>query len=157
MNRIFFSSLFRGICASGDGKRNHTNVTQNVAQASVSVASGRPRLLEITAIPSRRQDACLTDGRDGLLRHLRHALPVQPNFADAFYPREDVIHSLAAEAQQFRAHDARHKIAGQIQNLLRVEPSSPLQRMAVIARVSVCTSGPSVIRMCAFPSSSTCR
>ena len=29
-------------------------------------------------------------------RHLRHALAVQIHFADAFYPREHVIHSLAA-------------------------------------------------------------
>ena len=48
------------------------------------------------------------------LRHLRHALPVQPNFADAFYPREDVIHSLAADAHQFRADNARHEITRQI-------------------------------------------
>ena len=33
-----------------------------------------------------------------VLRHLRHALAVQPNFADAFYPREDVIHSLAPDS-----------------------------------------------------------
>ncbi len=62
------------------------------------------------------------------LRHLRHALPVYPNFADAFYPREDVIHSLAAEAHQFRAHDARHKITRQIQNLLGTRAVEPLAK-----------------------------
>ena len=35
------------------------------------------------------------------LRDLRHALAVYPNFADAFYPGEDVIHSLTAKAHEF--------------------------------------------------------
>lgn len=49
----------------------------------------------------------------------RHALSVQPNFADAFYPGEDVINSLAPEPHQFRANDAGYEITWQIQNLLR--------------------------------------
>ena len=53
------------------------------------------------------------------LGYLRHTLPVQPDFADAFDSGENVIHSLAAHAHQFRAHDARHEIARQIENLLR--------------------------------------
>ena len=53
------------------------------------------------------------------LRHLRHALPVQPDFADAFYPRKDVIDRLAADPYQLRSDDASHKIAGKIENLLR--------------------------------------
>src|SRR5262245_51668322 len=52
-------------------------------------------------------------------RHVRHALTVQINFADALYPREHVIHSLAAESHEFRADDAHHKITRQIENLLR--------------------------------------
>ena len=48
------------------------------------------------------------------LRHLRHALAVQPDFADTFYPRQDVIHSLAAYAHEFRADNARHEITRQI-------------------------------------------
>ena len=63
-----------------------------------------------------------------VLRHLRHALPVEPNFADAFYPREDVIHSLAAKPHQFRADDARHEITRQIQNLLRRRAVEPLAK-----------------------------
>src|SRR3954466_9894859 len=53
------------------------------------------------------------------LRHLRHALAVQPNFTDTFYPREDVIHSLAADPHQFRADNPRNEITRQIENLLR--------------------------------------
>ena len=53
------------------------------------------------------------------LRHLRHALPVQPNFADAFDPSEDVIDCLAADAEEFRTHDACHEIVGKIENFLR--------------------------------------
>ena len=52
-------------------------------------------------------------------RHMRHALSVHPNFADAFYPREDVIDGLAAQPHEFRADNARHKITRQIENLLR--------------------------------------
>src|SRR4030081_1451115 len=55
------------------------------------------------------------------LRHLRlrHALSIQPNFTDAFDPREHVINRLAADAHQLRADNARHEIARNIQNLLR--------------------------------------
>jgi hypothetical protein len=61
-------------------------------------------------------------------RHLRHALAVQIDLADAFYPREDIINSLAAEPHQFRAHDARYKIIWQIQNLLRRRAVEPLAK-----------------------------
>lgn len=54
-----------------------------------------------------------------VLRHLRDALPIQINFADAFDAREHVIHGLAAEANEFRANDSRNKIARHIENLLR--------------------------------------
>ena len=37
-----------------------------------------------------------TDSVEPVLRHLRHALAVQIDFANALYPREDVINSLAA-------------------------------------------------------------
>ena len=63
-----------------------------------------------------------------MLRHLRHALPVQPDFADAFDAREDVIDRLAAEAHQFRADDARHEIARQIENLLRRRAIEPFAK-----------------------------
>ena len=63
-----------------------------------------------------------------VLRHLRDALAVQPNFADAFYSREDVIHSLAADPHQFRADDARHEITRQIENLLRRRTVEPLAK-----------------------------
>ena len=54
-----------------------------------------------------------------LLRHLRHALSIEPHFADTFDSREDVINRLASDTDQFRAHNARHEIAGQIENFLR--------------------------------------
>ena len=47
-----------------------------------------------------------------------HALPVQVDFTDAFYPSQNVINGLTADSHQFSADDARHKITGQIQNLL---------------------------------------
>jgi hypothetical protein len=53
------------------------------------------------------------------LCHLRHALPVQPDFANTLYPCEDIINSLAAESHQFSADDARNEVTRQIQNLLR--------------------------------------
>ncbi len=53
------------------------------------------------------------------LRHLRHALAVQPHLADAFDPREYVINCLAADAHEFRTNDASHEIAGKIENFLR--------------------------------------
>src|SRR5215475_830102 len=48
-----------------------------------------------------------------------HALAVQKHFANGFYAREDVIHSLAAEPHQLRAHNARHEITRHIENLPR--------------------------------------
>jgi len=57
-----------------------------------------------------------------VLRHFGHALAVEPNFADAFDTRENVINRLAADAHQFRADDACYEIAGQIENLLRSRP-----------------------------------
>ena len=54
-----------------------------------------------------------------LLRHLRHALSIEPHFADTFDSREDVINRLASDTDQFRAHNARHEVAGQIENFLR--------------------------------------
>ena len=58
----------------------------------------------------------------------RHALAVQIDFADALYPREDVIHSLAAESHQVRADNARYEITRQIQNLLRRRTVEPLAK-----------------------------
>ncbi len=52
------------------------------------------------------------------LRHLRHALPIQPDFANAFDAREDVINGLTAETHQFRADDAGDEITREIENLL---------------------------------------
>ena len=52
------------------------------------------------------------------LRHLCHALAIQPHLADAFNAGQDVINRLAAEAHQFAAHNARHEIAREIENLL---------------------------------------
>ncbi len=56
------------------------------------------------------------------LRHFCHALPIKVNFADTFDAREHVIHRLAADAHQFRTHDACHEIARQIENFLRSRP-----------------------------------
>ena len=56
------------------------------------------------------------------LRHFCHALPIEVNFADTFDAREHVIHRLAADAHQFRTHDACHEIARQIENFLRSRP-----------------------------------
>src|SRR5437899_2455596 len=53
------------------------------------------------------------------LRHLRHALPIQPHFANAFDAGEDVVHGLTAETHQFRADDTGDEIARKIENLLR--------------------------------------
>ena len=57
-----------------------------------------------------------------------HSLAIQINFADAFYPREDVIHSLAAESHQLRADNARHEITLQLENLLRRQTVEPLAK-----------------------------
>jgi hypothetical protein len=54
-----------------------------------------------------------------VLRHLLHALSVEPNFANAFDAREYVIDGLAANAHQLRPNDAGHEIAREIENFLR--------------------------------------
>ena len=54
-----------------------------------------------------------------VLRHLSHALPVEPHLADAFDAREHVIDRLAADAHQLRSHDAGYEIAREIENFLR--------------------------------------
>src|SRR5205823_14994973 len=54
-----------------------------------------------------------------MLRHLRHALSVQPHLADAFDAGEYVIDSLAADAHQLRTDDSPDKIAWKIENFLR--------------------------------------
>jgi len=59
-------------------------------------------------------------------RHLRHTLAVQIDFTNAFDPRQDVIHSLAAESHKFRADNPRHKVTRQIENLLRRRTVEPL-------------------------------
>ena len=53
------------------------------------------------------------------LRHFGHSLPIQINFADAFDPREHVVNRLAPHPYQFRAHDAGHEIARQLEHFLR--------------------------------------
>ena len=53
------------------------------------------------------------------LRNLRHALPVEPDFADAFDACEHVINGLTANAHQLRADDAPDEIAREIENFLR--------------------------------------
>jgi hypothetical protein len=47
-------------------------------------------------------------------RHLRHALAIEINFADAFDARQNVIHRLTADAHQFRTYNASHEIARKI-------------------------------------------
>src|ERR1700745_2622444 len=66
--------------------------------------------------------------RMAVLRYLRHPLTIEIDFADAFYPREHVINSLAAEAHQFRADDARHEITREIENFLRRGAVEPLAK-----------------------------
>jgi hypothetical protein len=53
------------------------------------------------------------------LRHLRHALPIEPNFADAFDACEHVVDRLTADSHQFRADDSPDEIARKIENFLR--------------------------------------
>src|SRR6266700_4901673 len=53
------------------------------------------------------------------LRDFGHSLPIQIHFADAFDAREHVVNRLAADAHQFRANNARHEIARQIEDLPR--------------------------------------
>ena len=64
-------------------------------------------------------------GSPGDLSHLRLALPVDVNFADAFDPREHVINRLAPHPDELASDDPGHEIARQIENLPRrpaVEP-----------------------------------
>jgi hypothetical protein len=63
-----------------------------------------------------------------LLGYLRHPLPIQPNFTDAFDPREHVVNRLAADAHQFRTDDARHEIARKIENFLRCRAFEPFAK-----------------------------
>src|SRR5881392_2342073 len=112
MRRIFLSSLFRGICRA---EGNSGILPDKSSRLPPAVCTEQP--------------GWLLDGTGKMpVSRGRHALAVYPNFADAFYPREHVVHSLAAEAHQFRADDARHKIAGQIQNLLRCRTVEPLAK-----------------------------
>ena len=53
------------------------------------------------------------------LSHLRHALTIEINFADAFDAREHVINRLTADANQVRTHDPGHEIAREIEDFLR--------------------------------------
>src|ERR1700730_2350799 len=125
ISRIFLRSLFRGICASADSKRNHAKVTREDAHRRSTIlvdsAAGllARRFVQATIdkleayLPSSAGSRTSTP-----LRHLRHALPIEVNLADAFDPREDVINCLAADAHQFRAHDAGHEIARKLENFL---------------------------------------
>src|SRR5262245_58507379 len=54
-----------------------------------------------------------------LLRHLCHTLPIQPDLADAFDTREHIVDSLAADAHQLGANDARDEIARKIEKFPR--------------------------------------
>jgi hypothetical protein len=115
------SSLFRGICASADSKRNHANVTREDARRRSTI------LLDSAAgLLVRRFVHATIDKLEAYLpssagtrtstpsRHLRHALAIEINFADAFDARQNVIHRLTADAHQFRAHNASHEIARKI-------------------------------------------
>src|SRR5437016_10852363 len=64
--------------------------------------------------PPDSQDGCVT----GPLRHLRHPLAIQVNFADAFDARQHVINCLTANADQFGTNDARYEVAWKIEDLL---------------------------------------
>src|SRR5437879_13603144 len=52
------------------------------------------------------------------LRHLRHALPIQPHFANAFNASEDIVHGLTAETHQFGADDTGDASARENENLM---------------------------------------
>lgn len=60
------------------------------------------------------------------LRHRRHALAVQIDFADPLDPGQHVIGRLAPDPDQFRANDPSHEIAWQIENVLRGGPFKSL-------------------------------
>src|SRR5437879_8503450 len=53
------------------------------------------------------------------LRHLRHALSIEPDFADAFNARQHVIDGLAADPHQLCPDDAPDEITLKIVNFLR--------------------------------------
>src|SRR5581483_2686919 len=53
------------------------------------------------------------------LRHTRHALPIEPDLADAFDAGEDVIDGLTADSYQLCSHYPSNEIAWEIENLLR--------------------------------------
>src|SRR5947207_9580107 len=105
ISRILLSSLFRGICASADSKRNHANVTREDAHRRSTIlvdsAAGllARRFVQATIdkleayLPSSAGRRTSTP-----LRHFCHALPIEVNFADTFDAREDVINRLAANA-----------------------------------------------------------
>ena len=58
----------------------------------------------------------------------RHALPIEPDFADTFDTCEDVIDRLAADSHQLRSDDAGYEIAREIVNFLRRRPLEPLAK-----------------------------
>src|SRR5205823_14704970 len=53
------------------------------------------------------------------LRHLRHALSIEPDFADAFNARQHVIDGLAADPHQLCSDDVPDEITLMIVNFLR--------------------------------------
>src|SRR5205085_6963854 len=53
-----------------------------------------------------------------LLRHLCHALAIQPHFADAFDARENVVDRLAADEDQLGANDSRYEMTRENMSLL---------------------------------------
>jgi hypothetical protein len=121
ISRILLRSLFRGICASADSKRNQANVTREDAHR-------RSTILVDSAVGllARRFGHATIDKLEAYLpgsagsrtsppsRYLRHALAIEPNLADALDARKNVIHRLAADAHQFRSNNAGHEIAWQI-------------------------------------------
>src|SRR5262249_50313983 len=121
MRRIFLSSLFRGICASG--MVTETTRTSRANRSTGILPVWRAGVLACarscsTRLHSAGETPAGPPSRDAVLRHCCHALSVQPDFADAFDPRENVIHGLATEAHQFLADDAAYEIIGRIENLL---------------------------------------
>src|SRR5438046_10582537 len=121
ISRILLRSLFRGICASADSKRKHANVTREDAHRRSTIlvdsAAGllARRFVHATMdkleayLPSSAGSRTSTP-----LRHFCHPLSIQPDFADAFDARQNIIHRLAADADQFRTHNPSHEIARKI-------------------------------------------
>src|SRR5262249_11938710 len=107
------------------GKRN-----KRILSATRGIRHGEPESRAVVGVFFRSR-AILSAGRmpaGALSRHLCHSLAIEPNLADAFYPCEDVIHSLTADSHQFRPHNSRHKIARKIQDLLRRRTIEPLAK-----------------------------